>query len=84
MFNNKEYIKVFFTTFVDQNPVWRSLSKNLALIAATNIQCKVDETKEEIRAMTVMKNYIHKYRLRDYNDESLVVDSKIKEKKRIL
>jgi hypothetical protein len=30
--------------------------------------------------MTVVKNYTHKRRLRDYTDESLVLDSKIKEK----
>jgi hypothetical protein len=49
MFNIKIYIKVFFTTFVDQNPVRRSSSKTFALIAATNIQRKIDEMKEEIR-----------------------------------
>ena len=37
--------------------------------------------KEEIRAMTVVKNYVHKYRLWDYNDAGLVVNSKIEIKR---
>jgi hypothetical protein len=80
MLNIKIYIEVFFTTFVDQNPVWRSPSYTVALIAATNIQRKIDEMKEEIRAMTVLKNYVHKYKLWDYSDASLIVDSKIEKK----
>jgi hypothetical protein len=55
--------------------------KVFVLIAATNIQRKIVEMKEEIRAMTVVKNYVHKYRLWDYNDASLVVNSKIEIKR---
>jgi len=64
MFNINIYIKVFFSNFVDQNPVWRSPSKTFALIAATNIQRKIDEMKEEIRAMTIVKNCVHKFDVR--------------------
>ena len=81
MFDITIYIKVFFATFTDQNPVWRSPSKTFALIAATNIHRKIVEMKEEIRAMTVVKNYVHKYRLWDYNDAGLVVNSKIEIKR---
>lgn len=77
MFDITIYIKVFFATFVDQNPVWRSPSKTFALIAATNIQRTIVEMKKERRAMTVVKNYVNKCRLWDYNDAHLEVNSKI-------
>jgi hypothetical protein len=52
----KEDKKSLFVTLVDQKPACRSAWKNLALISATNVQRKIDEMKEGITAVIVLKN----------------------------